>query len=178
LFLRSLGTIYTIDAGFDPRNVMLSTLELDRGTIDAERGDQIVTAWTQRVAASPAVQSAAIATVVPLALTGREEFDVSLPNDAEGTRRRVVANRISPGWFATVRIPLVTGRDFTWDDRRGAPGVAMVNETLARRFWNGKALGERLRFGDRTLEVVGVARDSRYRTLGESTRPLVYLPVR
>ena len=119
------------------------------------------------------MQSAAIATVVPLALTGREEFDVSLPSDAEGTRRRVVANRISPGWFATVRIALVAGRDFTWDDRRGAPGVAIVNETLARQFWNGKALGERLRFGDRTLEVVGVARDSKYRTLGETTRPLV-----
>ena len=178
LFLRSLGTIYTIDPGFDPGNVMLSTFEFDRGAIDAERGDQIVTEWTQRVAASPAVQSAAIATVVPLALTGREEFDVSLPSDAEGTRRRVVANRISPGWFATVRIALVAGRDFTWDDRRGAPGVAIVNETLARQFWNGKALGERLRFGDRTLEVVGVARDSKYRTLGETTRPLVYLPVR
>ena len=178
LFLRSLGTIYTIEPGFDAANVLLATVEFDRGAFDAARGDEIATAWTQRVAASSGVQSAAMATVVPLSLAGREEFDVSMPGDADGTRRRVVANRIQPGWLATVRIPLVAGRDFTWDDRRGAPAVAIVNETLARQFWNGPALGERLRFGDRTLEVVGVARDSKYRTLGESTRPLIYLPLR
>lgn len=178
LFLRSLGTIYTIDPGFDAGNVLLATLEFDRGVIDAEHGDRIATAWTQRVVASPVVQSAAMATVVPLALTGREEFDVSIAGDAAGTRRRVVANRVSPGWFATVRVPLVGGRDFTWDDRTGAPAVAIVNETMARQFWSGKALGERLRFGDRTLTVVGVARDSKYRTLGEAMQPLVYLPLR
>jgi predicted permease len=178
LFVRSLGTIYTIQPGFEPAGVMVATVEFDRGAIDAARGDRIATDWTQRVAASPAVQSAAMATVVPLALTGREEFDVSLPSDAAGTRRRVVANRVSPGWFATVRVAMVAGRDFTWDDRMGAPDVAIVNETLARQFWNGGALGERVRVGDRTLEVVGIARDSKYLTLGETTRPLIYLPLR
>ena len=178
LFLRSLGTIYTIDPGFDSSNVMLATTELDRGAIDAERGDAIVTEWMRRVAASPGVQSVTAATVVPLALTGREEFDVSLVGDAADVGRRVVANRVAPGWFATMRVPLVGGRDFTSGDSHGAPGVAIVNETLARQFWNGRALGERLRFGDRTLEVVGIARDSKYRTLAETARPLIYLPLR
>jgi predicted permease len=178
LFLRSLGKIHTVEPGFDATGVVLSTVELDRSTIDAARGDQILTEWTQRVAASPGVQSAALATVVPLALTGREEFDVSLPGDASRTRRRVVANRITPGWFATVRIPVVAGRDFTWDDRAGAPDVAIVNETLARQFWNGGALGQRVLYGDQSIEIVGIARDTKYRTLGEATRPLIYLPFR
>jgi predicted permease len=178
LFLRSMGKVHAVDPGFDPGDIVLATVELDRGAIDAGRGDEILTEWAQRVGASPGVQSAALATVVPLALTGREEFDVSLPTDAEGSGRRVVANRVTPGWFATVRIPLVAGRDFSWEDRAGGPPVAIVSETLARQFWNGRALGERLQYGEVTLEIVGIARDSKYRTLGEVARPLIYLPLR
>ena len=178
LFLRSLGKVHAVDPGFDATDVVLSTVALDRGAIDAERGDRILTEWTQRSGAAGGVRSAALATVVPLALTGREEFDVSLPGDADGARRRVVANRVTPGWFSTVDIPIVAGRDFTWNDEKGSPAVAMVNETLARQFWQGHALGQRLLFGGRSLEVVGIARDSKYRTLGEVTRPLVYLPLR
>jgi predicted permease len=178
LFLRSLGKIAAIEPGFDPTGVVLATVEVDRGALDAEQGDRILTEWTQRIAAAPGVQSAALATVVPLALTGREEFDVSLPGDPPVTRRRVVANRVSPGWFATVRIPRVAGRDFTWNDRTGSPDVAIVNETLARQFWKEHPLGQRILFGDRSLEVVGIVKDSKYRTLGETTSPLIYLPLR
>ena len=177
LFVRSLGNIHTIEPGFEPDGVLLATVELDRA-IDPARGDQILTEWTQRVAASPGVQSASLALVVPLALTGREEFSVSLPEDPTGTRRRVIANRITPGWFETVRIALLAGRDFTWNDRRGTPAVAIVNETLARQFWNGAALGQRVRYGSRSLEIVGVVKDSKYRTLGETALPLIYLPLR
>jgi predicted permease len=178
LFLRSMGNVHAIEPGFDASGVQLATVELNRGAIDAENGDRILTEWTRRVAAAPGVESAAIGLVVPLALTGREEFDVSLPGDAAGTDRRVVANRITPGWLSILRIPLLAGRDFTPDDRAGAPDVAIVNETMARQFWGPDALGQDVRFGDRTLRVVGVARDSKYRTLGEAPRPLIYLPFR
>lgn len=178
LFVRSLGNVHAVNPGFDPSGVVLSTVELDRGAIDAERGDQILTEWTQRVAASSDVQAAGLATVVPLALSGREEFSVALPGDPDRLQRRVVANRITPGWLATVRIPLVAGRDFTWNDRIGAPDVAIVNETMAREFWNGAALGQRILYGERSIEIVGIARDSKYRTLGETIRPLLYLPFR
>ncbi|HET7699101.1 MAG TPA: ABC transporter permease [Vicinamibacterales bacterium] len=177
LFVRSLGRIHAIEPGFDSTGVVLGTVEIDR-SLDAARGDQILSDWTRRVGASPGVHSAALATIVPLALTGREEFDVSLPADAAGRRRRVLASRVSPGWFATLRIPLLAGRDFTWEDRRGALPVAIVNDTLARQFWNGAALGQLVRYGSRTLEVVGVVRDSKYRTLGEAPAPVIYLPIR
>jgi predicted permease len=178
LFLRSLRHIGDINPGFDPSGVLLATIMLEEGVVDDERGDRIFTEWTERVTASPGVQSAGLASVVPLALRGREEFSVSIPADAPGTRRRVVATRVSPGWFGTIRIPLLMGRDFTWDDRKGAPDVAVVNDTLARQFWNGEAIGQRVNYGRRSLEVVGVVRDSKYRTIGETIRPQIYLPVR
>ena len=177
LFVRSLGRIHAIEPGFDSTGVILATVEIDR-TLGEARGDQILTDWTERIGTSSQVQSAALATIVPLALTGREEFDVSLPTDSSGTRRRVLANRVSPGWFSTLRIPFVAGRDFTWGDRRGAAAVAIVNETLSRQFWNGAALGQQVRYGSRTLEIVGVVRDSKYRTLGETPAPVLYLPLR
>jgi putative ABC transport system permease protein len=138
------------------------------------------------VRASPAVESAAIATVVPLSLEN-EEFDVIRDGDTNASagaqlRERVLANRLTPGWFDTLRIPLLAGRDFAADDREGGPGVAIVNETLARRFWGGDAVGKRVRVpgtpDDRVLQVVGVVRDSKYWTLGEKTAPTLYLPFR
>jgi ABC-type antimicrobial peptide transport system permease subunit len=87
-----------------------------------------------------------------------------------------MANRLTPGWFGTVRIPFVAGRDFSWADRPGAPDVVILNETFARRFSNGTAVGQRLRVLDRDVQVVGVVRDSKYWTLGETTLPTIYLP--
>jgi predicted permease len=176
LFVRSLGRIHTIDPGFDPQGVVLGTVEIDRAAGD-ERIEQIFAEWTRRVGGTPGVESAAIATIVPLALTGREEFRVSVADDPAGTRRQVLASRVTPGWFSTVRIPLAAGRDFSWDDRRGVADVVVVNETLARQFFSGSPLGQRLRYGKRVLEIVGVVRDSKYRTLGESPAPVVYLPL-
>ena len=185
LFLRSLSKIASIDPGFDPQGVLLARIELDEMTHDREFGDRLFVDLEQQVQASPSVVSAGAATVVPLSLEN-EEFDVIRESGPDGDgspmRRRVLANRLSPGWFDTVRIPLLAGRDFTSSDRDGAPPVAIVNETLARQFWNGDAIGKRMRVpgpsGDRVLEVVGIVRDSKYWTLGEEIAPTVYRPLR
>jgi predicted permease len=182
LFLRSLAHIGDIDPGFDPEGVLLASVELDDQTHDSEFGRQFFVELQQRIAQSPGVESAGLAHVVPLSLDN-EEFDVIFegdrPDESPAARRRIVANRLTPGWFGTVRIPFLAGRDFTWDDREGSPGVAIVNETLARQFWDGDALGKRLRVPgreERVVEVVGVVRDSKYWTLGEAIAPAVYLP--
>jgi predicted permease len=182
LFLRSLGNIGSIDPGFDPEGVVLARIELDEMTHGREFGEALFRDLEQQVEGSPAVEAAGMATVVPLSLEN-EEFDVIREDDTNrgesGTRRRVFANRLTPGWFETVRIPLLAGRDFTSDDREGTPDVAIVNETLARQFWNGGAVGKRLRVpgsSDRVVEVVGVVRDSKYWTLGEDIAPTVYFP--
>ena len=177
LFVRSLGHINEVNPGFDPTGVLLASLELERGSVDDRTGEQIFVEFQQRVRESPGVQAVGMSAVVPLALTGREEFSVSIDGTGGETRHRVFGNRLTPGWFDTVRIPLVVGRDFTWDDREVAPGVVIVNETLARRLWSGDALGKRLTYGKKSLQVIGVARDSKYRTLGETIAPTVYQPL-
>jgi predicted permease len=176
LFARSLGRIRDVDPGFDPRGVLLARIAFDDLAHDPAQTARALADIQQRLEQAPHVASAGLATVVPLSLEN-EEFDVGLDDSTAGSQRlRVVANRLTPGWFATVRIPLVTGRDFTWEDRPGAPDVAILNETFARRFTNGPAVGQRLRVFDRDVQVVGVVRDSRYWTLGETTAPTIYLP--
>ncbi|MPY86805.1 MAG: FtsX-like permease family protein [Luteitalea sp.] len=179
LFLRSLGHISEVNPGFDPVGVLLANVTLGQA-LDEDRdarGERIVIELQQRVEESPGVQSAGLSTIVPLALMGRTAYDVSTEDDP--TRgRRVVANTVTPGWFETLRIPLVAGRDFTWDDREGTPRVLIVNETLARQFWNGDVLGKRLNPGPESWEVVGIVRDSKYWTLGETIAPTVYSPFR
>jgi len=109
---------------------------------------------------------------------------------SEDHRERVDAtlvyrNRVTPGHFRTLGIPLVVGRDFDARDRAQAAAVVIVNETLAHRFWPGEnPIGKRLReFTDRGapphpwFEVVGVARDSKYATVGEDPKPFMYRPM-
>ena len=180
LFARSLLHAGRVDPGFDPSGVLLAEVQLaddNPGALD--RADAVVVGLQNRVREFPAVEGVGWSSVVPLALLGNERFRIT-PGEASvdqpGTW--IVASRLSPGWFATVRIPFVAGRDFTWDDRAGSPDVVIVNETLARRFWNGDALGRRIRYGDKTPEIVGIVHDSKYWTLGETTEPAVYLPFR
>jgi predicted permease len=77
-----------------------------------------------------------------------------------------------------MRMPLVNGRDFTADDREGAPAVAVVNEAMAARYWAGReAVGGRFRLGESWVSVVGVARDATYRDIGEKPAPWFFLPL-
>jgi putative ABC transport system permease protein len=180
LFAQSLLQARSVDPGFDPSGVLLADVQLvDDRPGGMERGEAAFVALHDRVRELPEVEQAGWSSIVPLALIGNERFRVSkvdAPQGVPGTW--VVASRLSPGWFATVRIPIISGRDFTWQDRAGAPSVVAVNETLARQFWNGAAVGQQIRHGSTTSTVVGIVRDSKYWTLGEPTSPTVYMPFR
>jgi putative ABC transport system permease protein len=184
LFLRSLANVGSVDPGFDPDGVVLARVELDEMTHGREAGERLFLDLQRGIEQSRGVVSAGMATVVPLSLEN-EEFDVIREAESNAgrseLRRHVLANRLTPGWFATVRIPVLAGRDFTPIDREGTPLVVIVNQTLAREFWDGDAIGKRLRIPgtpDRVAEVVGIVRDSKYWTLGEEISPTVYLPFR
>src|SRR5713101_2951557 len=98
---------------------------------------------------------------------------------------RVSLNFVSTQYFETVKIPLVGGRDFTDRDDSRSPGVVIIDETMARRFWAGEnPIGKHFRLArslranlvDFPVEVIGVARNSKHRTLGEEQESHLYLP--
>jgi predicted permease len=173
LFLRSLVKAQDVHPGFDAAGVLLASLELDSDTFDAPAMAAWVDELQSEVREIPGVQSAGISTVVPLSLTGREEYRARADSDPADERGRwVMANRVGPDWMRTLHLPLLAGRDFTRHDRSGSPPVVVVNETLAKHAWNGQALGRRLN----GAEVIGVVGDSKYWTLGETVLPTVYTP--
>jgi predicted permease len=177
LFARSLGRAIGVDPGFDPSHVVVADIGLGEAIDDADQSDAIFVELQRRIEQVPGVESAGMSSVVPLALMGREEYRVTtVEAGSSGVRPWVHGNRLTPGWFRTMRIPLLAGRDFTWQDRTGAPAVAIVNDTLARQLWNGDAVGKRLQ--DPDVEIVGVVADSKYWTLGETISPTVYRPYR
>ncbi len=118
------------------------------------------------------MRSVAFASHLPLTAAINFGNVAAAGRDAQTPETLVDFASVGPGYFETMGIPLVAGRPFAETDGPTAPRVAIVNETLARRLWSGSpALGRRLHDG---AEVIGVARDGKYRTLGERPRPFLY----
>jgi putative ABC transport system permease protein len=179
LLSRSLGNAMAIDPGFQRAGVDVVGLNLQLGGYDPKTGPAFAQDLLARVEALPSVASAAFARVVPL--TGEAEGGRVWRVDDRADDRAISVNRnfVSPDYFRTIGLPLVAGRAFAASDRAGAPLVAIVNETFARRVWPGQnPVGQRLLAyaSRRTLEVVGLARDAKYRTIGEGPQPFVYVP--
>ena len=190
LFARALQRASEIDPGFDPHGVELATLDLSLGGYTADTGRVFARELIRRVRETPGVQAAALSAVMPLGDRGISLGGLAVPGVELRNGRRffdVDWNVITPGYFATMKMALLTGRDFSDADREGTPSVVIVNETAARQWWPrqdalGKTLLQETGRPDapdavRTLTVVGVARDSKYRNLGEDPRPFVYVPM-
>lgn len=183
LCVRSLFNARSIDPGFDTQNVALATLDPGRMNYSDERGKAFYRSLIERVDALPGVTSASLAGYMPLATTqmmvrvGPEDRTVS----AEGFPA-VNFMEVGPDYFRTMGIPILRGREFTSQDRPDSPAVAIVNEELAKAFWpNRDPIGRRVAGQngsdpkDRySIEVVGVVRTGKYRTLGEKPLPFLY----
>jgi putative ABC transport system permease protein len=182
LFLRSLAHAQSADPGFSLRRGAVVDFSLGLGRkYSEEAGRNFLRQMVERVRALPGVRSAAVAAHLPLGVRIITEKLLIEGQPASDDRHRPEVDLVAvgPGYFETLGIPVVRGRTFGWHDDRAAPGVAIVNATAARRFWPGdSALGKRLKVGkeEAWTEVVGVARDGKYRSLGEEPRPFLYRP--
>lgn len=180
LFLRSLGNAQSMDPGFSLRNGMMVQLALGLGgAYDETRGRAFYARLLERVRALPGVRSASYVEQLPLGLNIHiSSIEIEgRPKPPKGEEPTVDRSGAYPDYLETMGIPLVAGRDFRASDNASAPHVALVNETAARQFWPGEdPLGKRLRFGKDSpwMSIVGVVRDGKYRTLGESPRPFLY----
>ena len=190
LFVRALQRAADVDPGFDPRGVELASLDLALGGYTDQTGRVFARDLVQRVRELPGVASATLSAMVPLGGGGLGLGGLSVPGVTPPQGRRFFDadwNVVTPGYFATMKMGLAAGRDFTDTDRERAPSVVIVNETAARRWWGTlDVVGKTLIQQDgrpgapdamRTLTVVAVARDSKYRSLGEDPRPFVYVPL-
>jgi predicted permease len=179
LFLASLRNATHIDPGFRAPGLALMRLELGIQGYDSARGKAFYAELERRARSLPGIEAISLAEIVPLGLS-RQRRDVEVEGYAprEGEEMEFGVNAVGAGYFETMEIPLVRGRGFEPSDREGAARVAVVNESFARRFWPGaNPIGRR--FSTRrggTREVVGVARDGKYGSLGEEPQPHFYEP--
>jgi predicted permease len=179
LVLRSLDSAMRADAGFDPNQVSWVTLDARAAGYDEASSRRIYDQLLEAVAGDARIQSAALASYLPLSLIDWQNWGVK-PEGYEQRRDESLTfalNTVTPGYFRTLRIPLLAGREFDDSDTSSADGVAIVNETFARRFWGSASAAIGKRFdsnGWRT--IVGVARDMKYARLDESPRPYFYVP--
>ena len=189
LFIRSFRHAQSIDPGFDAEGILTASLDLETRGYSAARGRELIRSLTNRLRAAPEVASVNVVEIVPVTLSNTTMYllrgdDVEPGPGQQPVTPQVNVNAVSPGHFKTLRIGILNGRDLTDADDHRRPRVAIVNETLARRFWPGKnAVGERVRILGETvttgnvIEIVGVVRDSKYVTVGEAPRPFMYRPL-
>ncbi len=183
LFARSLARAQTIDPGFPTANLVDVRVELGQGRYTEQTGTAFYDRVIERIRAMPGVASAAIGRLTPLTGSNSQTtyFREGDPAPAAITDEQLLYfNRVGPGYFGTMQIPIVRGREFAATDRPGAPQVVVVSATLAGRLWpNESAIGKRISMQSPDgpwLEVVGVAHDVKFTSLSEPPINFVYLP--
>jgi predicted permease len=187
LFVRSLIHLSDVDTGFDKHNVLVfsldsSTANLPRGTPDEIRSVRLQEQIESRVQTIPGVQSDSFAffTFNEGAWTDEVLFQ-SVPRTPKNGES-VFFNITGNGFFSTMGIPLIEGRTFNAQDMQNSPKVAVINETMARRFFpNGSAIGHRFGIGETPghpgeFEVIGVVKGAKFAALTEGTLMAAYLP--
>jgi predicted permease len=183
LFLRSLANARVIDPGFDAHGVYDVSVDVSSRNFDQERTRAFYDELRARAAATPGVRSATIAAVVPLGGTNMQVGSWVEGRDVGAGARAPMApnfNIVGRDYFQTLGVALVAGRAFEASDGATAPGVVVVNAHMAAHLWPGdNAIGKRISLEGATgpwLTVIGIVRDTRYNSLGESTPDFMYLP--
>ncbi len=181
LFVRSLRNELAIDHGFRTKGVVLMSLELGLGGYSEDEGRRFYQQLEERIQALPSVRSVSYAGILPLggaSMMWGVNIEGRQPRP-DGYTDVVRGNVVGSNYFRTMGIPLLRGRDFDYRDRHDIPGVVIVDETMARRFWpNEDPIGKRFKmYGDRWLEVIGIVNDTTYRELQAEAKPHMYLPL-
>jgi predicted permease len=183
LFVRSLSAVERMDIGFDPNQLLNVRLDPSVSNFSEAQTKEFYSALESTIRALPGVQSASLASAVPVAYTlGRESVYIEGRPVPPGQKAPdVMFNSVDAPYFETLRIRVLLGRAFTDADSETSPGVAIINETMARHFWPGEdPVGKRFSLTSDVgpfVEIVGVARDGKYRVLAEDPQPYFYVPL-
>lgn len=183
LLLRALGRAQTTDPGFDTKQVLALSLDLRLHHYDTTAAVAFERRVADRLRVVPGVKSVGLAATVPL---GTDFMGTGIVIEGHEPKPGAPGlgasqNVVSPDFFETLGIPILRGRGFLDADWNTGPEVAIINETMARRFWPGQeAIGKRLRVGESKgySEIVGVVKDTRSSFLWEADEPYVYSPAK
>ncbi len=174
LLVRSVRNLAAVEHGFDADGVLLATFDLDQAGYEEDDGRVFFRDLVERLEAVEGIGAVGIGTDVPL---GGPAGALGLFVEGGERVAGVEHSLVGPGYFSTLGVPFVAGREFTAADRAGAPGVVVANEALADLVWPGEeAVGQSVRFepnGEPSF-VVGVVRNYRHTSLREDARPRLY----
>ncbi len=173
LFLRALDRGARVKPGFEQLGVATAPLNTLSWGYDSTRGRAFYRELRERVQAIPGVAGASFSERLPLTMVTSADFI-----QVGGDTVRVELGNVDADYFAVLRIAMAGGRGILATDDERAPRVAVVNETMARKYWpDGSGLGRTFDFRGQRVVIVGIARDSKYGSLNEVTPPYVYLPL-
>jgi len=181
LMLRSLRGMRDAELGFSADRVLTTSVDLVGAGYDAPRGKTFQNELIDRLQALAGVESATSARVTPFSYRSYPSAPVAVDGyeTRPGETPTVEYNDVGERYLETMGIPVVSGRDFTRADDETAQPVAIVNDVMAAQYWRGQdPVGGRLQVKGRWMQVVGVAKLSKYQTLRETPKPFFYLPVR
>lgn len=180
LLLKSLRAVQNTSPGFST-DVMNTWVDTKSAGYDRQRNFTFQDDLIDRLEAVPGVQSAAASRMTPFTYGVYSESAIATDGYVTAPEEQPVVeyNEVSPGYLTTMGIPLVSGREFMRADNETTLPVAIVNEAMAAQFWNGQdPVGRRIQVKGKWLQVVGVAKVSKYRTLIETPKPFFYVPLR
>jgi predicted permease len=182
LLVGTLRRLTSTELGFDPKGVVLATVNLKREQQGLGNNLDVQRAVLDAIRAIPGVRDAAIANLTPV---GRGAWNGPIATDgmapAPPRERLSWFNSVSDGYFRTLRTRIVAGREFDASDTKGSARVAVVNEAMARKYLGGgNPVGKtfRIDYGETkpTLQVVGLVENAKYRNLRAVEEPIVYMP--
>jgi predicted permease len=183
LFVRSLRAVERMDMGFDPNQLLNVRLDPSINNFNETQTKEFYRSLEAKIRALPGVESASLASAVPIAYAlGKESVYIEGRPVPPGQKApETMFNSVDASYFDTLRIRVLLGRAFMDADSEASPRVAIINETMAKHFWPGEdPIGKRFSLtGDAGpfVEVVGVARDGKYRVLAEDPQPYFYVPL-
>jgi predicted permease len=181
LFTKSVVNLFQVDAGFDQQGLLLANLDLSAAKLPKEQRLAFRRALVEKLKAEPGIENAAETVIRPLSGGGWDDA-VWMETRGRSDEKDCWFNRVGPEFFATMRIPLVSGRTFRMTDTPKSPQVAIVNQSFVRvHLGSEEPLGKIVNVGStpsspqRRYEIIGVVRDAKYRSLKEDSLPQIYL---
>jgi putative ABC transport system permease protein len=184
LFVGTLRNLLSVDAGFHPRNVLLVSADVQQAAIPIAQRIRTYREILERLRALPGVVSAASSLITPISgrgWNGRIFVEGYVPQSRND--RLIFFNRVSPGYFQTMRTALLTGRDFDDRDVLNSEKVMVIDESISRKFFGsaspiGKTVGIQGGPGKPEIyRVIGVVRDAKYAKIDEATRRTAYVVI-